>query len=378
MLNRNDIKRMLTDLFRTEMARHQKDALAVFDSPVENLWANIPADILREAILKAGQMFDYKPLAFSSLDLMTDYAYASYLKTKKVAFLTSGSTGTPKVCVHTPAMIWEEARGVAPLFTEVKRIVSLVPCNHLYGFTFTVALPHILNVPVLTLPALPTQSWEKILQPKDLLVGFPLFWSYWLRCNEAFPPDIHVLSSTAPCKNEIIEALLKTGAARFTEIYGSSETGAMAHRHQPYKPFEIFPFWEVNMQADTPRIKRKCGEEWQPLPDKVKIEQERFIYPLERQDACVQVAGINVFPKRIEKILLTHPAVKECRVRLMRPEEGDRLKVFVVVREDCPQPTADELRAFLNRHNLTIHEIPRSFTFGAQLPISDLGKDADW
>ena len=82
MLNRNDIKRMITDLFRTEMARHQKDALAVFDSPAENLWSNIPADILHSAILKAGTMFGYTPLAFSSLELMTDYAYASYLKTK--------------------------------------------------------------------------------------------------------------------------------------------------------------------------------------------------------------------------------------------------------------------------------------------------------
>ena len=378
MLNRSDIKRMITDLFRTEMARHQKDALAVFDSPAENLWNNVPVDILRSVILKSGQMFGYKPLAFSSLDLMTDYAYASYLQTKQVHFLTSGSTGIPKTCVHTPEMIWEEARGVAPLFKDVKRIVSLVLANHLYGFTFTVALPHILNVPVITLPALPTQSWEKILNSGDLLVGFPLFWSYWLRCNEVFPAGIHVLSSTSPCKNEIIESLLKAGAAHFTEIYGSSETGAMGHRHFPYKPFELFPFWDVQVQQEGLLIKRKCQNQWQPLPDKVMVENERFIFPLERQDACVQVAGINVYPKRVEKVLLTHPAVSECRVRLMRPEEGERLKAFIVVKEDMPTPTPDELHAFLTKQNLTVHEIPRSFTFGEALPVSGLGKDADW
>ncbi len=377
MLNRNDIKRMITDLFRTEMARHQKDALAVFDSPAENLWTNIPADILRQAIMKAGHMFGYKPLAFSSLNLMTDYAYASYLRTKEVAFLTSGSTGIPKVCVHTPQMIWEEAKGVAPLFEGVKRIVSLVPSNHLYGFTFTVALPHILNVPVITLPALPTQSWEKILQEGDLLVGFPLFWSYWLRCNDVFPKGIHVMSSTAPCKNEIVEALLKTGAARFTEIYGSSETGAIACRHEPYKPFEILPFWDVKIQEGIPLVKRKSREDWQSLPDKVTVENERFIFPVERQDACVQVAGINVYPKRVEKVLAAHPAVAACRVRLMRPEEGDRLKAFIVLKDGVQPLSVDEIRAYLTKQ-LTVHEIPRTFTFGSQLPVSSLGKDADW
>ena len=377
MLNRKDIERMITDLLRTEMARHQKDALAVFDSSLEDLWTHIPADILEEALTKAGVMFGYKPRSFSSSQLLIDYAYASYLKTHKVAFLTSGSTGSPKVCVHTPEMIWEEARGVAPLFKEVKRIVSLVPANHLYGFTFTVALPHILQVPVVNLPALPTQSWETLLQAGDLLVGFPLFWGYWLRCNEIFPPDIHLLSSTAPCKNEVIESLLKAQAKQFTEIYGSSETGAIGYRHEPYKPFEIFSFWDVEIRENAPVIKRKCQQDWQLLPDKVSVEGERFLYPLERQDSCVQVAGINVYPKRVEKLLAEHPAVAACRVRLMRPEEGNRLKAFVVLKEGIEPPTVDELRTYLNRQ-LTVHEVPRTFTFGAELPVSDIGKDADW
>ena len=378
MLNRNDMERMITDLLRTEMARHQKDALAVFDSLLEDLWTRIPGDILEEAMTKAGVMFGYKPRSFSSHQLLIDYAYASYLRTHKVAFLTSGSTGAPKVCVHTSEMIWEEARGVAPLFEGVQRIVSLVPSNHLYGFTFTVALPHILQVPVINLPALPTQSWETLLQPGDLMVGFPLFWGYWLRCNEKFPEGIHLLSSTAPCKDETIEALLNAHAQRFTEIYGSSETGAIGHRHQPHQPFEIFSFWDLEMREDVPAIKRKCQKDWQLLPDKVTLENERFLYPLERQDACVQVAGINVYPKHVEKILASHPAVAACRVRLMRPEEGNRLKAFVVLKEGEEMLAADELRAYLNQQQLTVHEVPRTFTFGTELPVSGLGKDADW
>ena len=72
---------------------------------------------------------------------------------------------------------------------------------------------------------------------------------------------------------------------------------------------------------------------WVDLPDETNILDGRFLVPLKRRDACVQVAGINVYPKHVEKILSQHPAVKTCRVRLMRPEEGTRLKAFVVLQD---------------------------------------------
>lgn len=377
MLNRKDISRMLGDLFRTELARRQTDALAVFDEDTEGLWEKLPQEVKQTAEEKAAVMFNYMPRTFSALERMIDYTYASYLKNQQVVFLTSGSTGTPKRCIHTSGMIWEETRGVAPLFPQITRIVSLVPASHLYGFTFTVVLPHTLQVPVVTLPAIPTQSWDELLYPGDLMVAFPLFWNYWLRCENRFPEGVQVLSSTAPCKDEIINGLLQAGAQRFTEIYGSSETGAIGVRHQAGASFEILPFWEVSLKEDEPRIKRKSTTEWISLPDKVAMEQERFLRPISRVDACVQVAGINVFPKRVETVLGSHPAVKACKVRLMRPEEGERLKAFVVLNEGYRPDHVGIIRTFLAQR-LTVHEIPRTFTFGPELPVSTLGKDADW
>jgi len=378
MLNRSDIKRMLSDLFRTELARHQKDSLAVFDDEDHDLFAKMPKELLPAVWEKAAAIFNYKVRAFSSLDLLVDYAYASFLKNQQVVFLTSGSTGTPKRCVHTVDMIWEEARGVAPLFGGVKRIVSLVPANHLYGFSFTVALPHVLQVPVINLPAIPTQPWDTLLEDGDLVVGFPLFWNYWLRCANRFTKQVDVLSSTAPCKDETIQGLLDVGVHQFTEIYGASETGAIGFRHIPHDMFEILPFWQTDFsQEPFVKIKRNCMDNWIELPDRVKVQEDRYLYPISRQDACVQVAGINVYPKHVEKVLSAHPAVKECRVRLMRPEEGERLKAFIVLTEGH---TADELgfiRTYLSQQ-LTVHEVPKTFTFGEQLPVNDIGKDADW
>ncbi len=377
MLQRQDIYRIIGDLLRTELASRQADALAVFDDDTEGLWTNLPVDIKKTAEEKAAVMFGYMPRTFSTLERMIDYAYASFLRSQQLVFLTSGSMGQPKPCVHTVRMMWEESHGISRLFDGVTRVVSLVPSNHLYGFTFTVILPHALQVPVISLPAIPTQSWHDLLQPGDLVVAFPLFWNYWLRCQNKFLADIHVLSSTALCSNEIISGLFACGAARFTEIYGSSETGAIAFRTQAGRPFEMLPFWNISHKEKEPLIKRIGSREWQPLPDQVIMKDERFLYPISRLDSCVQVAGENVYPKHVEEVLSGHPAVKQCRVRLMRPDEGTRLKAFIVLNEGYHPEQLSDIRRFLSQR-LTVHELPRTFTFGEMLPVSVLGKDTDW
>lgn len=61
----------------------------------------------------------------------------------------------------------------------------------------------------------------------------------------------------------------------------------------------------------------------------------------------------------------------------MRPEEGNRLKAFIVLNEGFSQEHLGIIRTYLAQ-KLTVHELPRTFTFGTQLPVSHLGKDADW
>lgn len=378
MLLLKDIKRILTDMFRTELARKKVDSLALLDEKgEEDFFERLPQQILKAVSDKAALFFGYEPRVFSSLNLMTDYSYAAFLHGRKLTFLTSGSTGTPKPCIHTLNMIEEEANGLASDFKGVKRVVSLVPANHMYGFSFTVTLPYALNVPVLALPALPTQPWSGILQEGDLIVGFPLFWNYWVRLETPFPKGVHAMSSTAPCKKEIIDALYKLRVSQFTEIYGASETGAIARRHQSTEAFELFPFWDLSFTDEQPQIKRKSQNAWLTLPDEVEATQGRLLIPLKRSDACVQVAGVNVFPKRVETVLSAHPAVKACRVRLMRPEEGERLKAFIVLNDGYSPEHLGIIRTYLGQR-LTVHELPRSFTFGNELPVSSMEKDADW
>ena len=377
MLLKSDVAAVLTDIFRTELARFQKDSLAVFDTCDTVDLSSVPEKIKTKCFEQAATFFAFPPRAFSSFNLMTDFAYASYLKNRKVVFSTSGSTGMPKHVVHTETMLQEEGAGVGQLWRGAKRLVSITPRNHLYGFFFYIVFARVWNIPSVHFSPMPTQPWQELLREGDVLAGFPLFWHYWLKVGNKFPQGVHAVSSTAPCSDEIITGLLKAGAAGFSEVYGASETGGIASRTQAGAPFELFDFWEMSLCEEQPQIRRKSQTEWVLFPDEVELVKERLIRPLKRTDACVQVAGVNVYPKHTEQVLARHSAVKACRVRLMRPEEGKRLKAFVVLNDGYTQNDLSSIRRYLSE-NLSVHEQPRAFTFGEELPVSPMGKETDW
>jgi hypothetical protein len=85
-----------------------------------------------------------------------------------------------------------------------------------------------------------------------------------------------------------------------------------------------------------------------PLQDRLEwIDGEHFV-PNGRIDQAVQVGGTNVFPAYVAEVLAMHPGVAQCAVRLMRPDEGTRLKAFVVAAEGCaPAPLRAELASWL-------------------------------
>ena len=377
MLNRNDISRILNDLFRTELAAGQTDSLAVFDTDNDAVWQNLPADIKQICEEKAALIFGYMMRSFSSFERMTDYAYASYLKNQQINFLLKDASGAPKIYTHTSAMIWDESRAIAALFRPAKRIVSLVPSHYFYGFMYTVVLPHALQVPVVRFPALPVQSWQTLLQRGDAVMGFPLFWNYWLRGNNHFPAGVCAVSSAEFCPDTTITGLLNAGAERFVEIYGSTQTGSVAWREKANTLFEIFPFWDISLKEKEPLLRRAHVNFWQHLPEHAVVRNERFLYPSAQANGGVKIAGISVYPQKAETVLSSHPAVKDCRVRLMRPEEGNRLKAFVVLNEGFGPEQIGEIRAYLNK-NLSSHEMPRTFTFGEMLPVAETGKELDW
>ena len=151
-----------------------------------------------------------------------------------------------------------------------------------------------------------------------------------------------------------------------------SETAGVGWRDDPAYPYTLLPGWR---RDDDGLLK---GQRPVQLPDLLGWEDDERFRLLGRRDSAVQVGGFNVVPEEVCAALLRHPAVADAAVRPMRPEEGDRLKAFVV---PAAAADPDELSAALRRFavaTLTPAQRPGAYSFGPALPRTELGKLADW
>lgn len=307
-----------------------------------------------------------------------------------LTFRTSGSSGTPKPCTHALAVLWQETLELAALFPGRRRIVSLVPSHHIYGFLFTVLLPRRLGLgaqDVADLRGLAPGAVAAGLRPGDLVIGFPDFWRGFARqAGQAAADDIAGVTSTAPCPDDVARGVLDAGLARLVQVYGSSETAGVGWRDRAEGDYTLFGYWRGAQDGD--RLERRMPDgqpQSYPLQDRLDWSDAQHFRPVGRVDQAVQVGGINVFPHYVADVLKLHPQVAEASVRLMRADEGHRLKAFVVPRQidaalfDAAR--ADTLRTELHAwlgERLSAAECPAAISFGPALPRGASGKLADW
>ncbi|MBU1230973.1 MAG: AMP-binding protein [Proteobacteria bacterium] len=302
------------------------------------------------------------------------------LPIKRLTFCTSGSTGSPVAVTHDLTLLAQEVRTLARALAGARRVVAHVPRHHIYGFLFAVMLPKALGVPCSWRNPMPAPGLTASFEPGDLVIAHPLFWRTLAEGGLPFRHNVRGTTSTGPCPAELSHTLKALGLERLSEIYGSSETSGIGIRHVAETPYELMSHWNRLKNGRLSRRHPRTGRRLAYIPqDELVWDGERSFRPTGRKDKAVQVAGVNVIPKRVSQILLEHPGVLDCAVRLMRPDEGVRLKAAVVVNPTMlPLGHGErDLHQWL-RARLTRYEMPGSVRFVTKLPVNSLGKLQDW
>ena len=112
---------------------------------------------------------------------------------------------------------------------------------------------------------------------------------------------------------------------------------------------------------------------WFCTGDAGYLDDEGYLYVVDRRDDLIVSGGENVYPAEIERVLLEHPAVRDAAVvGLADPIWGMR-PVAIVVWSGDPAAAGDALRAHC-RSLLATYKIPERFLVRDELPRSSSGK----
>jgi long-chain acyl-CoA synthetase len=138
-------------------------------------------------------------------------------------------------------------------------------------------------------------------------------------------------------------------------------------------PQHMSEYW--NNPAETREALREHGEggPWVHTGDLAYMDEEGFIFLVDRKKDMMKTSGFQVWPREIEEVLAAHPAVMEVSVAGVPDAiKGEVPRAWVVLKPDH-SATEEELRAYC-RERLAPYKVPAKVEFRKDLPKTMVGK----
>ncbi|HKO83686.1 MAG TPA: AMP-binding protein [Actinomycetota bacterium] len=131
-------------------------------------------------------------------------------------------------------------------------------------------------------------------------------------------------------------------------------------------------YWD-DPEETAATVRTHDGGRWLHTGDLGYLDTDGYLFIVDRMKDLIKTHGYQVWPREIEEVLATHPAVAEVGVAGVPDEaKGEVAKAWVVLRPG-QQASAEELRAFC-RERLAPYKVPVTVEFRAELPKSMVGK----
>ena len=297
-----------------------------------------------------------------------------------VRIFTSGSTGKPqahsmtfwrmhKCAIAEAERMWEVAGGPCS-------VLGTVSPQHMFGLEATVLLPIFGGAQFSArqpfFPADVASALAELPEPR-LLVSTPFHLRKLMDAQITLPRVSAVLSATAPLSLELAQEVEIQLNAPMVEIYGSTETGALATR-RPTQGTEWHTYAGITLQQaqDQTRAYAEHFDAPQMLNDVVELLSPTRFRLLGRNSDMINIVGKRNSLAFLNQLLLSLPGVEDgvfCMHDSVSPDEAPRLIAFVV----APSLKGASLQASLRQHVDPVF-LPRPLVFLATLPRDANGK----
>jgi len=173
------------------------------------------------------------------------------------------------------------------------------------------------------------------------------------------PGNPRLISAGLPCPGNEIRIVNSEG-----EVLSAGQAGQIYAR----TPASFIEYW--NQPEATSKA---LVDGWLCMPDAGYLDEEGYLFVLDRLDDAVIVAGQNIYPAEVEAALAEHPAVAESAVVGVPDQRWGQAVRAVVVLDGDRRATARELRVFL-RGRIADFKIPTQYHFVDDLPRNPTGK----
>jgi long-chain acyl-CoA synthetase len=330
-----------------------------------------------------------------------------------VILYTAGTTGQPKGVALSHGNLLANARAAASLY-ELDRErwgLATLPLSHSYGLALMNA-GHLLGTRAVLLRWFTSEAALSAIQEHRIqqMAGVPTMYVHLLNHPEADGFDTSSMrawgSGAAPLPVEIVEPFEKRFGGRLLEGYGLTEASPVVstHRYSGVRKLgsvgQPLPGVDVRIvdEADRPLPVGEAGEVcvrgpnvmlgyyrmpdetarvlrggWLHTGDVGRLDDDGYLYIVERKKDLIIRGGLNVYPREVEDVLYAHPAVAEAAlVGMPDPVMGEEGCAFVVLRAGAAA-TPDALIAFC-QERLAKFKCPREVRVVDALPKSPIGK----
>ena len=329
---------------------------------------------------------------------------------------TSGTTGRPKGAMLTHRNILSNAQAVIELaeLTANDVLLSILPLFHVFGSTVCMVAPLLAGSPIVLIPKFdPRRLLPMIQQYKaTILAGVPSMYALLLR----LPLEAKDMASLRLCVSggaalpgEIMRTFHEKFGIPLIEGYGLTESSPVATFNPPkgvQKAGSIgLPLSGVEVQIHSmqgvelppgqigeivirgPNVMKgyynlpEATEQtirngWLYTGDLGYQDDDGYFFIVDRAKDVIIKGGLNVYPRELEEVLMTHPKIAEAAVvGIGDPTKGESIKACITPREG-QEVTREEVIDFM-RERVAPFKVPNLVEFyplPAGLPKNTTGK----
>ncbi|MDA4125375.1 MAG: long-chain fatty acid--CoA ligase [Thaumarchaeota archaeon] len=331
---------------------------------------------------------------------------------------TGGTTGVSKGAMLTHYNLYSNAIYMARYLPMRETDVSLavLPLYHIYGLSVCMNAPLSVGGETVLLPSFHVEEVMKIIQKRKVTLFSAVPTMYMAINNNPKSRNFDLrsvracVSGGAALPGAVRKNFNELTGGNLVEGYGLSETSPVTHCNPvsggvvkdgsigvPFPetdaaivdiddagkflpqgsigevvikgPQVMKGYW--NQGAETTAAFRGG---WFLTGDIGRMDEDGYFYIVDRKKDMINVGGFKVYPRDVEEVLFSHPAIREASVIGMPDSfSGEGVKAFVVLKDPAAKLTEAEVIAYCSE-KLAKFKVPKKVEFVKELPKTLIGK----